>query len=70
MLDVLGSPTRRNSSEISRVAPLLTFAETATCHVGDGDARPSRALAASNAHAGEKACFLGAGMYDHFILQW
>ena len=26
-----------------------------------------RALAGRNAHAGEKVCFLGAGVYDHFI---
>jgi glycine dehydrogenase subunit 1 len=26
-----------------------------------------RELAAGNAHAGEKACFLGGGCYDHFV---
>lgn len=26
-----------------------------------------KALAGQNAHAGEKVCFLGAGIYDHFI---
>ncbi len=68
MLDVLGFsdeeelfgdiPESLLFSRSLKLPPAMSEMEMLT-HLG--------ALAASNAHAGEKACFLGAGMYDHFI---